>query len=717
MSVNLEIKGQLAKLLATEDLIVENKHVETAQFNVDTRVLTLPMWKKASNNVYDMLVGHEVGHALFTPNQDWDFSIPKQFLNVTEDARIEKLMKRKYAGLPKTFYRGYKELHDEDFFCLANEDINKMNLADRANLYFKIGGFLGIQFTKEEKDIIDLIANAETFNDAQEAARALYEYCKEEMQQKQKEDEVDIKIENQQSGSGSMTQDGDQLQEEVGEEEDDVNGEKSEDNETNDKGTQPSGASSELSGEQIEVKTDDMLNSNLKDLVDASSQVSEYIEIPKVNLETIINSNKDVHSYIDETFNQYLEDAKQYNEVDAMHAFDHVDSNYQQFKRSAQKEVNYLVKEFECRKAADSYSRSTVAKTGVLDCTKLHTYKYNEDLFKKVSIIPDGKNHGLIFILDWSGSMSNVLMDTLKQLYNLIWFCKKVGIPFRVYAFTLEFNRTEYDRDGKVISLKPHYEKREGLLCVDQQFSLMEFLSSDVSQSELEHQMKNIWRCAYAVKSWVSYTFPSKMSLSGTPLNESLIALHQIIPQFKTQYKLQKVQCVILTDGEANHIPCHKSVNRPWENNSYVGNRSLHPMKDYLRNRKTGTTYQIPYSWWDFTNILLKDLNDQFPSVNFIGIRVLDGRDAGHFIDRYCGQYGKDHDDAMKSWKKDRNFSIKVSGYSKYFGLSSSALAQESMFDVHECATKSQIKSAFVKSLKTKKLNKKILGEFVELIV
>ena len=105
------------------------------------------------------------------------------------------------------------------------------------------------------------------------------------------------------------------------------------------------------------------------------------------------------------------------------------------FRRSAQKEVNYLVKEFECRKSADAYARATVSKTGVLDCTKLHSYKYNEDLFKKITTLPDGKNHGFIFVLDWSGSMSTVLMDTIKQLYNLVWFCKKVQIPFQVFAF------------------------------------------------------------------------------------------------------------------------------------------------------------------------------------------------------------------------------------------------------------------------------------------
>jgi hypothetical protein len=54
--------------------------------------------------------------------------------------------------------------------------------------------------------------------------------------------------------------------------------------------------------------------------------------------------------------------------------------------------------------------------------------------------------------------------------------------------------------------------------------------------------------------------------------------------------------------------------------------------------------------------------------------------------------------------------------YTRYFGLSSSALSQDSEFEVAEGATKTQIKSAFVKSLKSKKLNKKILGEFISLV-
>jgi len=67
--------------------------------------------------------------------------------------------------------------------------------------------------------------------------------------------------------------------------------------------------------------------------------------------------------------------------------------------------------------------------------------------------------------------------------------------------------------------------------------------------------------------------------------------------------------------------------------------------------------------------------------------------------------------------EKNRSLNILDSSYDAYFGLSASTLSQDSEFEVAEDATKSQIKSAFVKSLKTKKLNKKVLGQFMELVV
>ena len=103
----------------------------------------------------------------------------------------------------------------------------------------------------------------------------------------------------------------------------------------------------------------------------------------------------------------------------------------------------YLVKEFEMKKSATAYKRATTSKTGIIDPLKLSSYKYNDDIFKKLTILPDAKNHGMIMLLDWSGSMCDVIKQTIDQLLNLVWFCQKINIPYEVYFFTSEVHCTE----------------------------------------------------------------------------------------------------------------------------------------------------------------------------------------------------------------------------------------------------------------------------------
>lgn len=733
MSVNLEIKGMLARLLATEDLIVEHKKVDTACFNVQTRCLTLPLWEKASNKVYDLLVAHEVGHALETPQDEWEkeYDIPPQFVNVTEDARIEKLMKRRYPGLPRTFYMGYKELHDDDFFCLEGEDINKMNLADRANIHFKIGNFININFTEKEQSIIDMIGSAETFVDALKAAQALYDYCKEEDRYQcelpGQSNEIVYGTSDDVQSSGMSTQitvssiepnsdsqeNADQPQEtsqsipSSGDQEN-----KSKPKNNTQENTSGSEKGDEKQDKEPEVKTVEALKKSIENLVDMNSSESMYFELPEVDLNTVVVSNKEIYQHIEEDF------VVQQNEYDYTDIFSTYDSKYLNFKASAQKEVNYLVKEFEARKAAKSYSRAATSTTGVLDCARLHTYKFNDDLFKRVTTLADGKNHGLVFILDWSGSMSEVMIDTIKQLYNLIWFCRKVSIPFEVYAFTIHWgNRVTYDQNNNPIYPKKHYVEKDGFACLDESFSLLNIFTSKVNNLTLEKQMKNLWR----VCSTFSYhgfsaalRCPPRMGLSGTPLNESLVCLHQILPAFEKNNKLEKVHCVILTDGEANPLSVHKKY-KNWGGEIVLQRTYINLCTSYLRDRKTGNTYKFMNDPFNFSATLLRNLKDNFPNVSFIGMRILNSRDVNVFVKRYINN-SEYFNKLMESWKKDKSFSIKTTGYDTYFGLSSAALSVDAEFQVNEDASKGQIKNAFMKSLKSKKMNKKILKEFVELI-
>ena len=188
MTVNIEIKGNLAKLLATENLIIEHKAVDTASFDIDRRVLTLPQWETDSNYVYNMLVAHEVGHALHTPLRRWNKEdkykdLPMDYVNVVEDARIEKLMKQRFAGLNKDFYKAYEELHANNFFDVDDESVDDLKLIDKINLYFKIGAYLCIDFNDEENQIITEISQAETFDQVLDLSLRLYNLSKEQKQE------------------------------------------------------------------------------------------------------------------------------------------------------------------------------------------------------------------------------------------------------------------------------------------------------------------------------------------------------------------------------------------------------------------------------------------------------------------------------------------------------------------------------------------------------
>jgi hypothetical protein len=707
--LNTEVKGNLARLLATENLIVEHRHVETAMFNVKDRILTLPMWEKASANVYDMLVGHEVGHALYTPDK-WgnDFGIPQSYLNVCEDARIEKLMKRKFPGLARNFYTGYKELADDDFFCIGDRSMDSYALIDRINLYFKIGVHAGEVFTwkPEEKVFVDALAAAETFDEVVEVARQILEYTKE---QEQEQLDAQMDTANATQGGGDSTPDegeGGADQQASGD------GNQSQGSADADQPNAPGDGNQSGAGQTggMESETDKAFTEAQKKLQDTSCNKREinYIEIPPLKVDTIVISNKQVQEDCRETFGEQ-----------AQGLFNEVDTAYAKFRSEAQREVNYLVKEFEMRKSADQYARASTAKTGILDTQKLHTYKWNEDVFKKINVVPDGKNHGLIFILDWSGSMGGILEDTAKQLLNLAWFCKKVQIPFDVYAFTNEYwysKSFDYNNYTRTKSPK-HHKEVPGYVSMYDNFRLLNLVSSNGRNGkDLEAQLKNFWRLVKGEAAYSGYSLPGGYGLSGTPLNESVIALTAIIPDFQKRTKVQKTNVVILTDGES------QSINYLVEN-SYRPNKCGQNHIDetcVLRDRKTGRMYPRFESGYygcsdKITKVFLQNVRDRFPDVNLIGIRLVNGRGLNN-------TYNYDvcktpYDELQKQWKKTKSAElVDFLGYQSLYLMATDSLSANSEFDVEEDANTKEIGKAFTKALAKKGVNKKMLTSFATLI-
>ena len=708
-----EIKGNLARLLATENLIVEHRKVSTASFDVDRRVLTLPNWDKASSVVYDMLVGHEVGHALFTPNEDWtaEHDCPRDFVNVIEDARIEKLMKRKYPGLRKSFAGGYKELNDKDFFGIEGEDFNTFSLIDRINLHFKVGASAMIPFSIEEQVFVARTDVAETFDEVCQIAVDVYNFSNktEEVEQpaaqpQQSETETTDDVESEQQTeqkTESMPDSSPGFSDPVD----------SWDDEEEEEGMDADGA-----GETSETQR--AFDNAAEKLTDRYSGNPVYVEIPdSVDLPTYIADWTEVHDWIDEYRSGFLNND---DGIDRSDRYDEVDKSYREFRKQSQKEVNYLVKEFECRKSADAYARAGQSKTGVLDTTKLHTYKYSDDIFKKVTVLPDGKNHGLLFLLDWSGSMSREILATVKQLLNLTAFCKKVQIPFEVYAFTNEWYAVRRLKQGKdeYLSNEEYYAQKncdEGKIFLHKDmFHLMNFVSSRSNSKDYERQCLNLYREAYSYVNHIGYPTTFGVGLSGTPLNEGIVMLNYIIPQFKKQNDLQKVNVCILTDGEA----CQASYGRKYYNDHkdeyYVRPRRL-DHSTVLRDRTTGRVYAMNDGWGEMTNTFIQQLRDRNAGVNVLGFRIMGGSGLSGFVSTYANL--ANYDQVQKQWKKTKSAIIpNPKSYTALYAISNTTIDADTEFDVESGAKKGEISKAFKKMLKNKSTNKKLLNSFIEYV-
>ena len=722
-----EIKGNLAKLLATENLVVEHRNVPTAQFDVERRVLTLPNWDRASSIVYDMLVGHEVGHALFTPNEDWTLKVqvPQSYVNVVEDVRIEKLMKRKYPGLRKSFAGGYAELNALDFFEIQDENLEEFALIDRINLHYKVGAAALIPFKNEEKVFVTRAENTETFDEVLSLAediRKFVEAQQQEQQQNQQPSSANNKDGKNQIDSPETGEEGEENRPDLGQDNTQYDDQLSD--EELEQEFDRENPSYNKGGEHYDGETQEKFDRKAESLSNTSGiRDITYVEIPeKVNLDKHIVDWKVVHEWIE---SHQGDESEKYNEYDDRASRADVFREYQEFRNENKKEVNYLVKEFECRKSADAYARTSTARTGILDTKNLHTYKYNEDLFKRINIVPDGKNHGMIFVLDWSGSMQYEIFATVKQLLNLTAFCKKVQIPFEVYAFTNEWQKVERAlATGEEInyyggwygnSYREYKGLNKGEIYIPEgEFHMVNLLSSRSNPKDYERQCKNFFAEAYAFGHRTLYHYTVGLELSGTPLNEAVILLNTIIPKFKKDNDLQKVNACILTDGEAMSLSYGAGTQYEGEEEK-VRPRSLDYGNVQLRDRKTGRIYKKMDGYQNTTTTLIQQVRDRNAGVNVIGFRILPPNRLSEFVARFA-DYSK-YEEVQKQWRKEKSAILPFpKGYSALYAISSKNLDEDVEFEVKEGAKKADISRAFKKMLKSKSTNKKLLSSFVEQI-
>ena len=724
-SNNKVIKTNLARLLATENISVEYGDYPTASFHPKRRHLELPNWSHTSNNVHDLLVGHEVGHAVFTPiyeNKlftDIDEQRPglvHMYMNVVEDARIEREIKSKFPGLKRSFFRGYKTLFEEDRFKIGDRQPDDFNLLDRINLFFKVGNHIQIPFSEEEKPFVDRIENTKSFDEVMNIVRDLYEYSKKKAEEKQQEmedsetsdhkfqlkgdddteegyedfDSVPNPLENSDSGDG----DGDDQSSESDDSSEDNNGNSELGNDSQDD-----------IFDSLQSETSKGLSDSLQDMVDRQSgnwndnSVPYYFYIPKVNSDDFIVPLNEVHQHIG---------AHYQHSVHLVHQSDFV-----KFKRDNQKVVNYMAKEFDLKKNAEQMSRVSVSKTGVIDVNKLHSYKYNDDLFRRVTSIPGGKNHGMVMFVDWSGSMSDSITNVIRQAMTLAMFCKKVDIPFNLYGFTdnsmLYDELEDVQEKGLVRYGFPHVSYRHKDLKI-QNFRLREYLNSSLNNRAFDKAMYNMFLLSVSFENGHWANVPFNEQLSSTPLNDAIIIAHDLIPKFRQSYKLEKVTSIWLTDGDSNSADYrYTGHGSPLDNYTY----SYH--KRIVVNRDTKVQYQAK-SRSEMTNALLESLRES-TQIETVGFFVLSRQGVRSVRNRV--PINNINEAKIKSINRTKSAIFHdVQGYSEYYAIKggSDLETETEELNIERGAKKGKITTAFKKHTKNRTAERVVLNSLVDLI-
>ena len=452
-------------------------------------------------------------------------------------------------------------------------------------------------------------------------------------------------------------------------------------------------------------------------LNDQNTRETQYVRIPEIDVDSVQIKFETLYSKLKTNFQYkthetdpctHIRDIEWHNK-----GLSEINKSFQEFKKSARKDVNNLVKEFEMKKSADSYSRSATARTGMLDMNKLHTYRYNEDIFKKVTVIPEGKNHGLVFLLDWSGSMQRQLLDTMKQLYNLVWFCRKVQIPFEVYAFTNDSYmldpRIDQTKQNVYDQLVEHQEIIAGDVVIPNTFRLVNILSSQQRGRDLDEMMRLLWCQSLAMIE--RYVMPLRdFQLSGTPLNEAIIAIGAVTKHIIKTRKIQKCHVVVLTDGDGFHSEVYGEKDR-WD-----GKRDKNTIYCHNTAIRVGSkVFSGGHSNNDFAQGLVKAVKSTLPECNFLGIRLLE-RDIHHFYMSYARSAYNTIEEMKAQNRKEGMIHFKTDSFNQWYGISCSKLRVDDELAVDQGADKRSISTAFKKMNRGKKTNKVMVKQFIDQI-
>ena len=747
-------KSILAKLLASENITVSHQNTKTAYFDLKNRTMVLPVWKDMDGDLYDLLTGHEVGHALNTPEQGWHDAVKqgdskkfKDFLNVIEDARIEKLVKRKFPGLSKSFARAYASLYERDFFGIKKlEDLSKLNLIDRINLRFKMGTHVVVEFNDFEREIIREIDAVETWDQVVDIARRVYDYTKQNEQDKiqNKEDlQEQMKEERQQSQEDSgeyddVDDDSDYEDDIDGDDDSDLDEEsdgtdaedsqdqtESEDQEDVDadenEQSSTGGNEEEQEDDEPQSVTDRNFRQREQELVNETGKIFMY-ELPDAVLENIILPNTEVVNDLEKFFREQVSDPHRTYGKHGISYDTVVQKCVRKFNTNNKKVIMHILKEFEMRKKASEYARTQTARTGELNMNVLHKYKFSNDLFRKITVVPKGKNHGFIMFVDMSGSMGDILRNTIEQMLVLASFCKLAKVPFEVYGFSDDMYGNKKLRE--MITKDRFVSNRAVDMTMGHTyFHLKHLIGSSLSPIQYRRAFNAM--CVVANEYGRAYEYQrngdtdhgcwrydwdsSGFGLNGTPFLETLLASRGIITAFQNKHQLDVCNVVYLTDGEGGNNLSYPPMST--ESGFYDDRRKS---VVYLIDKKTKKKVKLQnfHAMQPGITELVADVTGCKHIGFYVGNKKGIQRDVKYLI----GDKSAIEQDAAKKCFREHNYLVVDRlGYDKYFyvALPSTNIVDDKLIITSDM-NKNKMAREFSRTAGSKKSNRLLLTKLAE---
>ena len=703
--------SSLPKLLAKENISIRHGNYQTPWFDIKNRVLGLPLWKDMGKDVYDLFVGHEVGHALETPYEGWHDSpeklqgCPRSYINVIEDARIERKVKTRYPGLVGPFSRAYANLFEDNFFGTEDIDLSELRIIDKINLQAKVGAHIDLEFTDEEQVFMDRAMRTEDFQEVLELVKDIVAYDKTQEEDNEEEETPDENKfdETEETESEEQSDPSQQGGDDQPEDEQEQNNPNSSGDDDEDEDEEQSNEGSVSLGDGADgntgvAVTDEAFRKAEKSLLDTDEDGNQTLVVSDIH--------KDVRKKIVVDFKDLQEERASSTENAGEYILQDITKasmEYPAYIKSTKRSVAVAVKEFEMRKAATQWAKATTAKTGVIDVNKLFSYKTSEDIFKQTTRLHDAKSHGMIMLIDYSGSMYESLPNVLDQLIHLVLFCKQVNIPFDVYAFTTQNNNIDY------YDLKTQGLLFDGDMDLDG-ISMPLLTSSSLKKSDFEASLRALHIRATAGPYVSRQIIGRSEDFGSTPLNQALVMSHHLIKEFKVKHAIEKMNLVVFSDGDANRMQAYQDQsledNKVYTNGMWKGVNMMIDGKLVKSEAREGVTAAI-----------LENINKRL-ATNCVGFFMADNnRDFNNKVDDICGiTWAEDErKEAQKEYRKNKCVvRTDALGYNEFYLIKggNNLETADDGFEVDSDHTRGQMTTAFKKFSKSKKQNKVLMTTF-----